>query len=259
MAETALDRTETARGRGEKVTFSFGKNWQRFVERALNPERERIAIKSLTEFLELSDLQGRSFLDVGPFSVRSCEELRRRAGNPEHWQVLQGSILDDSWIAGLEKADIVYAWGSLHHTGNMWKAIRNASSRVEVNGLFYLSIYNKVYWRKGSEFWLKVKKLYNRSSRPGKFLLEVTHFVRNGLLRKLASFENPISLFTEYSQGRGMSYWTDVRDWLGGYPYEFASADEIFRFCTRDLGMEMVNLRVTNTLGTNEFLFRRKS
>jgi SAM-dependent methyltransferase len=282
MAETALDRTETTPGSREKVTFSFGKNWQRFVERALNPERERIAVNSLTEFLELSDLRGRSFLDVGcgsglfslgafrlgaqkiisldvdPFSVRSCEELRRRVGNPEHWQVLHGSILDDSWIAGLGRADIVYAWGSLHHTGNMWKAIRNAASLVEANGLFYLSIYNKVYGRKGSEFWLKVKKLYNRSSRPGKLLLEVTHFVRNGLLRKLASFENPISLFTEYSQGRGMSYWTDVRDWLGGYPYEFASADEIFRFCTRDLGMEMVNLRVTNTLGTNEFLFRRQ-
>lgn len=270
-------------GAQEKITFSFGRNWSDFVARHLTPEREEAARKSITDFLELPDLHGRSFLDVGcgsglfslgalrlgarrivsvdvdPFSVRSCEELKKRAGNPDHWEVLHGSILDADLISRLSHADVVYAWGSLHHTGNMWQAIRNAASLVAPAGLFYLSIYNKVLGRKGSEFWLKVKRLYNRSSRPTKLMLETAHFVRNGLLRKLAVLENPITLFTKYGDDRGMSYWTDIRDWLGGYPYEFASTDEIFRFCTRELGMEMVNLKATNTTGTNEFLFIKGS
>lgn len=275
--------TQAQSGAQEKITFSFGRNWSDFVARHLTPEREETARKSIIDFLELPDLKGRSFLDIGcgsglfslgafrlgatrivsvdvdPFSVRSCEELKKRAGNPANWDVVHGSILDSALVSQLSKADVVYAWGSLHHTGNMWQAIRNAASLVEPGGLFYLSIYNKVLGRKGSEFWLKVKRLYNRSSRPTKLMLETTHFVRNGLLRKLAVLENPITLFTKYGNDRGMSYWTDIRDWLGGYPYEFASTDEIFRFCTRELGMEMVNLKATNTTGTNEFLFIKGS
>ncbi len=268
--------------KADKVTFSFGRNWQDFVQRQLTPERERIAMDSITEFLEIKDLKNRSFCDVGcgsglfslgahrlgaerivsldvdPFSVLCCKELKKRTGNPANWQVVEGSILDDRLLPQLSKADVVYAWGSLHHTGDMWKAIRNAAALVETNGLLYLSIYNKVAGRKGSKFWLSVKRRYNRSSPVGKRALEAAHFVRNGLLPKLASFENPLTLFTQYSQGRGMSYWTDVRDWLGGYPYEFATVDEIFRFCTRELSLDMINLRATNTLGTNEFLFAKR-
>ncbi|MGH9357096.1 MAG: class I SAM-dependent methyltransferase [Terriglobia bacterium] len=138
----------------EKITFSFGRNWQAFVERYLNPERERIAADSLKEFMEVENFHGRSFLDLGcgsglfslaayrlgarritsldvdPFSVHCCEELRRRAGNPAHWEIHEGSVLNGSFLISIPKADVVYAWGSLHHTGNMWQAIRNAAGRV---------------------------------------------------------------------------------------------------------------------------------
>jgi SAM-dependent methyltransferase len=266
----------------EKVTFSFGRNWQAYVSHHLTAQREQNAINSMAAFLEIQDLKGRIFLDIGcgsglfslgalrmgarqiisldvdMFSVQACEGLKRNAGNPANWEVLHGSILDDSFLSKLPKADVVYAWGSLHHTGHMWQAIRNAAGLVEKNGLFYFSIYNKVTGRRGSESWLKVKRWYNRSPWLGKRLLESLYFLRYGLLSKLASFQNPSTLFTEYSQGRGMSYWIDVRDWLGGYPYEFASVDEIFLFCSRVLGMEMVNIKATNTTGTHEFLFRRR-
>ncbi len=268
----------------EKITFSFGRNWQEFLDCHLDPESERIATNSLKEFMEVEDLRGLSFLDVGcgsglfslaayrlgartiisfdvdPLSVRCCEELRRRAGDPAHWEIREGSILDSAFINAIPKADVVYAWGSLHHTGDMWQAIRNAAGLVENTGLFYLSIYNKVGERGGSEFWLYVKRLYNGSPRAIKLLMEFAQFGRH-FLRKLASFENPRTLFTQYqySAGRGMNYWTDVRDWLGGYPYEFAATDEIFRFAKRELGFELVNLRVTNNLGPNEFLFRRRN
>jgi 2-polyprenyl-6-hydroxyphenyl methylase/3-demethylubiquinone-9 3-methyltransferase len=267
----------------ERVSFSFGRNWQDFIHRHLNAEREQIALQSMTEFLELPDLRNRSFIDVGcgsglfslaahrlgarsivsldvdPFSVRSCEHLREGAGNPDSWKVVQGSVLDQVFLQGLGKADVVYAWGSLHHTGNMWQAIRNTAGLVERKGLLYLSIYNKVKGRGSSEFWLKVKKLYNRSPQGGKWLFEAGYALRYGVLPAIVRLRNPFAEIGSYSRKRGMSYWTDVRDWLGGYPYEFASADEVFRFCTRELHLELANLRVTNTLGTNEFLFYRSA
>jgi 2-polyprenyl-6-hydroxyphenyl methylase/3-demethylubiquinone-9 3-methyltransferase len=267
--------------RSEKITFSFGRNWQDFVKRYLNPERESVAIASLLEFLERKDLKDLSFLDIGcgsglfslaayrlgakrivsvdvdPFSVECTTRLRQAVGSPENWSVLHGSILDRSCVAKLESADIVYAWGSLHHTGAMWEAIRNASKLVAPNGLFYLAIYNKVEGRSSSDFWLKVKKLYNRASTPTKRLMELLYVVRYQALPELIRLRNPFSFWRNYSKGRGMNAWIDVRDWLGGYPYEFANAGEIFRFCRRELGLTLVNLHSVNNLGLNEFLFRR--
>jgi SAM-dependent methyltransferase len=282
VVNATLEKVDEARPKPGKVTFSFGKNWQRFLDGCLTPQRERTARNSITDFLELNDLKGRSFLDIGcgsglfslaayhlgarqiisvdvdPFSVRCCQELKRRAGDPESWEVTEGSILDDALVARIARADVVYAWGSLHHTGSMWKAIRNASSLVERGGLLYIAIYNRVDGRRGSEFWLRVKRLYNRSSWAGKRLLEALYFLRYGIGSNLVSLRNPRRFLERYSQGRGMNYWIDIRDWLGGYPYEFATVGEIFRFCTRELGMELVNLRSTNTLGTSDFLFRKQ-
>ncbi len=265
----------------EKVTFSFGQNWQDFVTSHLTPERERIAMASLTGFLEQQDLQGLSFLDIGcgsglfslaavrlgarrivsvdvdPYSVDCTRRLRETVGSPCSWQVVSGSILDDFCVSQLEPADIVYAWGSLHHTGSMWEAIRNTCKLVAPGGLLYLAIYNKVEGRGGSQYWLRVKRLYNRCPSPAKRLMEFAYILRHQVLPNLVRFKHPFSSWRNYHQGRGMSPWIDVRDWLGGYPYEFASADHIFRFCSREMGFTLVNLRTANNIGVNEFLFRR--
>ena len=270
-----------AKTAGEKITFSFGRNWQEYVERCLDPGRVRIAEESLVRFLEQPDLKGLSFLDIGcgsglfslaalrlgarrvvsvdvdPFSVESTQMVRQAAGAPEHWSVLHGSILDEGFVSRLEVADLVYAWGSLHHTGNMWKAISLAGSRVAPGGRFFLAIYNKTEGRRGSEYWLKVKQRYNRASRAGKRLMEVSYAIRHSILPYLIRFQNPVAHWRSYHQNRGMDVWTDIRDWLGGYPYEFARADEIFRFCSRELNLPLQNLNVCNNLGLNEFLFRR--
>jgi 2-polyprenyl-6-hydroxyphenyl methylase/3-demethylubiquinone-9 3-methyltransferase len=265
------------------VTFSFGQNWQDYVARHLTPQREALALRSLQQFLGRENLRGLSFLDIGcgsglfsraalsmgaekvvsldvdPCSVRCTELLRERASSPAHWRVLHGSILDQEFLKQLEPADLVYAWGSLHHTGNMWQAIRNAAALVRPGGLFFISIYNKVEGRGSSQYWLKIKKLYNRSSAAGKRLLEFAYFLRYGLVPNVIRLRSPWRYIREYGQSRGMDYWVDVRDWLGGFPYEFATVDEVFRFCFEELGMELVKLKSTPTTGCNEFLFRKRN
>src|SRR4051812_9075894 len=164
--------------------FGFGRNWQRYVSEYLTPEREKIAADSLRDLLEV-DLSGRSFLDIGcgsglfslcahkagarevisldvdPDSVASTKLLRERSGEPGNWRVLHGSILDEAVVADLPQAEVVYSWGVLHHTGDMWPAIRNAASLVAPGGTFCIAIYNRVTeGRIDSERWFKIKRRY---------------------------------------------------------------------------------------------------
>jgi hypothetical protein len=44
---------------------------------------------------------------------------------------------------------------------------------------------------------------------------------------------------------------------MGGWPYEYASVEEIFKFVHERFGYGLENLISTNTLRNNEFLFRR--
>jgi 2-polyprenyl-6-hydroxyphenyl methylase/3-demethylubiquinone-9 3-methyltransferase len=72
----------------------------------------------------------------------------------------------------------------------------------------------------------------------------------------------PVEYFrewTDYRQRRGMNRWYDILDWVGGYPYEFATADEIFAFY-RQRGFALVNMKCGGVgLGCNEFVFERRS
>ena len=71
----------------------------------------------------------------------------------------QASVLDAACLDKLGHFDIVYAWGSLHHTGAMWNALRNVTQRVAPGGTLALSIYNK---HLTSPIWRGIKRLYNQ-------------------------------------------------------------------------------------------------
>ena len=164
----------------EVVSFSFGKNWLDYIK-DFNWERY-IEIKQSMSDLFGTSLQGKSFIDIGcgsgVFSLAAAEldagyvlsvdidpnsvlatnkikELYERV----NWKVVQGSILDENFLKEIDKFDIVYSWGVLHHTGNMWKAIDNASELVKKGGILAIAIYNKTIT---SPFWLWFKRLYNR-------------------------------------------------------------------------------------------------
>jgi 2-polyprenyl-3-methyl-5-hydroxy-6-metoxy-1,4-benzoquinol methylase len=263
--------------------FRFGENWQRFIHGQLTPERERIAAESLRSLLDV-DLAGRTFLDIGcgsglfslcairagarevvsidvdPQSVEATESLRRSVGAPDNWTVIHGSILDEALVAETTPADIVYSWGVLHHTGDMWRAIRNASSLVRPGGIFCIAIYNRVSGRfLDSEKWLAIKRTYNHSSRPVQRAMEALYTGYWAVAEVVRRRQSPFKAAREYKANRGMAVTTDLVDWLGGYPYEFATADELTRFCEDECGLALRKaVEVSQRdLGNHELVFEK--
>jgi 2-polyprenyl-6-hydroxyphenyl methylase/3-demethylubiquinone-9 3-methyltransferase len=61
------------------------------------------------------------------------------------------------------------------------------------------------------------------------------------------------------SKERGMDFWYDVVDWLGGYPYEYASETGVISF-VQPLGFQVKQVvRPRVPTGCNEFVFNRIS
>ena len=276
--------TETNPTTAPRDAFHFGKNWQRYVERHLDPTRERIACQSLIDLLE-ADLSGSTFLDLGAGSglfslcayrlganrvvsvdvdaqsVESCRALRASVGDPLQWEVIQGSILDRTLLEQIAPADIVYSWGVLHHTGDMYRAIHNASQLVVMDGIFAIAIYNHARSRRlDSTRWLAIKRTYNQLPRPAQVAMELAYKVA-WFMNEPRHGRNPVRVAREYKRSRGMACATDLLDWLGGYPYEFAAPEKIVEFCERECGMRTDKVLSVPTTGTgnNQFVFRRVS
>jgi 2-polyprenyl-6-hydroxyphenyl methylase/3-demethylubiquinone-9 3-methyltransferase len=262
--------------------FHFGRNWQRYVSGYLDSDRERIAAESLHDLV--GDLRSKSFLDIGcgsglfslcahragaqeivsidvdPDAVAATRALHAAAGAPDNWRILHRSILDSTLPSAVGPADVVYSWGVLHHTGDMYAAIRNASGLVKPNGAFAIAIYNRVTGRfLDSRRWWRIKRTYNHAPRVAQIAMEMT-YASYWLLGRLRSRQNPIREAREYRRSRGMALWTDLVDWLGGYPYEYATAEEIVEFCQASCGMRLQKLIPVpgSGSGNNQFVFERR-
>lgn len=258
----------------DPITFSFGKNWETFVQEHYSEKRLAIARQHLLDFLGVKSLAGKTFLDIGcgsgihslaaftagaarlvsfdldPASVSTTRKLREMQGNPEHWTVHHGSVLDEVFLATMEPADIVYSWGVLHHTGQMWKAVENASRFLKPGSLFYIALYQTT---PRTAYWIDIKKRYNAASATGKRWMEYQYVLRHVILPELIRFRNPFKQIWGYEENRGMDFMTDIRDWLGGYPYEDSSIPETLRFGVEKLGLQMINISIAPTLV--EYLF----
>lgn len=252
----------------EKVSFSFGENWLRYIER-LSPERYEEAKRSVQALLAPEGIAGKSVLDVGcgsgifsmaavelgagrvvsidldPKSVEACHRVKEQC-DVGHWEVREGSALDREFLATLGLFDVVYSWGVLHHTGAMWQAIDNAISMVAPGGRLVIAIYNRT-WSSG--LWLRFKRLYNRSPRPVKAAL-VWAILLPRVLVRLLKLRHPLK------DRRGMSVYYDAVDWAGGLPYEYASHEEVVRY-VEGKGLRHVGGTETRAIGCNEFVFER--
>src|SRR5262249_12640164 len=141
--------------------YEFGKNWTRYIRRSFNEERVQVAKRHLLELIGRGDLNGLDFLDIGcgsgihslaafrtgagtirsidydPDSVAATTVLRSYAGSPAIWSIERGDVLDEHYIDTLGQWSLVYSWGVLHHTGDVWRALANAQKTVADGGLFY--------------------------------------------------------------------------------------------------------------------------
>jgi 2-polyprenyl-6-hydroxyphenyl methylase/3-demethylubiquinone-9 3-methyltransferase len=258
--------------------FAFGLNWAAFLA-TLDEERIGTACRSLQDMLGVTDLRGKSFLDVGsgsglfslaarrlgarvysfdydPQSVGCTEELRRRYFPSDgDWTVEPGSALDANYLGRLGKFDIVYSWGVLHHTGAMWDALANVVPLVQERGTLFIAIYNDQ--GRTSRRWLAVKRAYNRLPPRLRFLVlgpACWHLWWRRILKDFL-LARPFHSWRETKRMRGMSAWRDVVDWVGGYPFEVAKPEQIFDFF-RARGFVLIRLKTEGgDLGCNEFVF----
>ena len=199
----------------------------------------------------------RSF-DYDPQSVACTAELKRRYFSDDPlWSVETGSVLDAAYIRSLGQFDVVYSWGVLHHTGSMWTALDHASLLVKDGGTLFIAIYNDQ--GKTSARWTRLKRLYNASSRPTRFVLVLGVCIQQWWRRWLKDLLRlrPFQTWREAKRPRGMSAWYDVVDWVGGYPFEVARPEEIFAFY-RERGFVLEKMRTQgHDLGCNEFVFSK--
>ena len=257
--------------------FDFGQNWKEFSEHALDPVHYAQAKAHFADLMQRIPLEGMTFLDVGfgqGLSLLCAAAAGARAHgldiNPKCREVflanasqlessvadakiVVGSVLDAGPLATVRAwapggYDVVHSWGVLHHTGAMWKAIENAASLVGHDGYLVLAIYNR-HWT--SPLWTIIKRVYVASPKPVQQMLNWL-FVPVIYLAKLASTRrNPLRM------ERGMDFFYNVVDWIGGYPYEYASRREIEQFVAK-LGFVAERfVPAIVPIGCNEFVFRR--
>lgn len=272
--------TEVARGE----RFEFGENWANFLS-VLDEERITAAERGLQRMLETERLDGLRFLDIGsgsglsslaakrlgatvhsfdydPQSVACTNELRRRYfPNASDWIVERGSALDANFLRGLGSFDIVYSWGVLHHTGSMWQALENAVIPVAPRGKLFIAIYNDTGTQ--SRRWAWIKRTYNGlptvARKPFAVAVTVPAEAKKAVSATLrGQVGDYVSSWTKnYGRRRGMNKWHDIIDWVGGYPYEFATPDQIFDFY-KAKGFTLAKMKCGVVgLGCNEFVFER--
>lgn len=254
------------------LPFSFGRNWLDYSTKFIDEnvvERHSADITSVLASVNIA-ITGKTVLDIGCGSgISSASFLKQGASSvvaidvdpnsvaatkntvgkycastgSQNFVVRELSVLDPYFI-DLGKFDLVYSWGVLHHTGDMWNAIKSAIKMVGEGGIFYVALYQA-----GDKYndHLKSKFYFSFLDRPGKerFLYD---YLDNIYIRRGIDIWIPDS--------RGMIPFYDALDWLGGLPYEVATPEVLSSFCSQ-FGLTELK-RVPGSQGGNFIQIFRK-
>lgn len=233
----------------EKIRYDFGRNWSDYSEQIT---KAKVANAKNELFKLVSDLKEREMIDIGCGSgihalaalqlgvksitcidydldsISTTRKILKSFSDASKYKVFQSDILsaDGPMNKQGKLYDVVYSWGVLHHTGDMWKAIENASKLTKPGGKFVVSLYLKTPF---CRFWAWEKRLFSkwRWLRPFiKFPFALILILR----LMISERKSPFRILSTYSQKRGMSFIHDVDDWLGGYPYESVESIELIEF-----------------------------
>jgi 2-polyprenyl-6-hydroxyphenyl methylase/3-demethylubiquinone-9 3-methyltransferase len=260
--------------------FEFGQNWRDY-SKTVDQAKINAAVDGLRKLFP-DGLSGKTFLDIGcgsglhslaamllgaasvvaadidENSVSTTRELLSKYGPAANWRADIVSLFDAT-PETLGTFDVVYSWGVLHHTGDMWRAIERAATFAKPGGQFAIAIYAKTPM---DAFWKAEKKFYKSAPKPVQWVLRQS-FVGSLILAKLARGQNPAEIFRTAPK-RGMNRSHDLHDWMGGYPYETASTKELReRICALGFSEER-SFPLPPCLGVfgsgnHELVFRRTS
>ncbi|MDB4917454.1 MAG: class SAM-dependent methyltransferase [Gemmatimonadetes bacterium] len=254
--------------------FAFGENWKSFLK-TVDAEKVAMAEEGMRKlfpegltgtFLDIGCGSGLPALAAAHLGAAHIDGIDIDKNSVEATRTLLGQYLPESaWSARVESVfnlgtgdyDVVYSWGVLHHTGDMWRAIRSAAGMVKPGGLFAFALYRQTAL---CEVWKVEKKVYTKSPAPIQALLRVGYHVTN-MLAQLVKLRSPFAYIRKDDE-RGMDFAHDVHDWLGGYPYESTKESEVDPFM-RDLGFEKVrtfplpDYHGLSGTGCEEYVYRK--
>ena len=230
---------------GVESHFEFGKNWADYA-RSIDEARVEQAMRDLERLLAGKSIAGKRFLDIGCGSgLHALAAIRLGAAAVEAVDLDPDSVATTSALLALRapaaqadvrvrsvfdldpgkdgEFDIVYSWGVLHHTGDMDRAVRCAAAMVKPGGMFLFALYRKTPF---CGMWAREKRWYANASAPAQRVAR-SIYVALGDMARLLKGITPGRYRREYSKSRGMNFVHDVHDWLGGYPYESISPEDV--------------------------------